>query len=101
MKQSIKRYISFISYRAIWGWIETFNEEFIQLYREKGRIDGSPEFLFSLCQDNPMRKDKELLWPFQTALLLMCPGVLEESVEYKGVKGNVAPRHPTVVCNSF
>ncbi|KAI9498079.1 hypothetical protein BDB00DRAFT_801050, partial [Zychaea mexicana] len=85
MKPSVQRMISIIFYRAIWGWIESFQDEFVQLYREKGRVDGSPEILFMLCRDTAMKKSKETLWPFQTALLLISPGLMVETAQYNSI----------------
>ncbi|KAI9256454.1 hypothetical protein BDA99DRAFT_539525 [Phascolomyces articulosus] len=97
MKQPMQHYVSFIAYRAIWGWIEAFDQEFIQLYKEKGRIFESLDILFTLCQSNPVKKGKELLWPFQTALLLISPGILEEAVEFDENKQINSSPHPSIL----
>ncbi|KAI8141679.1 hypothetical protein BJV82DRAFT_714889 [Fennellomyces sp. T-0311] len=97
MKQTVQRIVCIIAYRAIWGWIEAFDGEFTQLYKDKGRVDGSPEILFALCRDSTMRKDRELLWPFQTALLLISPGLLNEVARYDVVKARRTSCHPSVL----
>ncbi|KAI8972992.1 hypothetical protein BDB01DRAFT_839035 [Pilobolus umbonatus] len=63
--------------RAIWGWIETYPGEFMQLCHNQKTLDGGPDVLFDVCNalaDNPRKR--AILWPLQTMLLILCPDVL-------------------------
>lgn len=69
--------VSILLYRAIWGWIDGFPQEYIQLCREQHRLEGRPDNLFRMCAelaDTPAKK--ETFWPLQVALLLLCPDTL-------------------------
>jgi neurofibromin 1 len=63
--------------RSIWGWIETYPGEFMQLCQSQKKLDGGPDILFEICLSlaDTTRK-KAILWPLQTMLLVLCPDIL-------------------------
>ncbi|KAI9020828.1 hypothetical protein CLU79DRAFT_835831, partial [Phycomyces nitens] len=77
LKKSPQLIIATILRRSIWGWIETYPSEFIDLCRNKKRLDGRPDILFDICNSlaDTSRK-KAILWPLQTILLALCPDLM-------------------------
>ncbi|RCH89739.1 Ras GTPase activating protein ira2, partial [Rhizopus stolonifer] len=74
LRKSTQLIVAAILRRAIWGWIETYPGEFMQLYQSQKKLDGGPDVLFDICLSlaDTTRK-KAILWPLQTMLLLLCP----------------------------
>ncbi|KAL0094126.1 hypothetical protein F4703DRAFT_1816773 [Phycomyces blakesleeanus] len=85
LKKSAQLAIAVILRRAIWGWIETYPSEFINLCRSKKRLDGRPDILFDICNSlaDTTRK-KAILWPLQTILLALCPDLMIASSASEG-----------------
>lgn len=77
MKKNAQLAIAVSLRKAIWGWIETYPAEFVQLCQSQRRLEGSPEILFDICNSlADTSKRKAILWPLQTMLLILCPDVL-------------------------
>ncbi|KAJ3188570.1 Ras GTPase activating protein ira2 [Gaertneriomyces sp. JEL0708] len=75
--------------RAIWNWIETFPAEFQVLCQSQGRMEGNPDLLFDIFNNNTdSTRRKTLFWPVQTMLLTLCPDVLYAI----GMVGNAGDR---------
>ncbi|KAI8390971.1 uncharacterized protein BYT42DRAFT_508674 [Radiomyces spectabilis] len=88
LKKSAQLVIAVILRKAIWGWIETYPSEFLQLCHSQKRLDGGPEVFFDMCNSlaDTTRK-KAILWPLQILLLILCPDLLLQSAvsESKGI----------------
>ncbi|KAI9475616.1 MAG: hypothetical protein EXX96DRAFT_506141 [Benjaminiella poitrasii] len=80
LKKSTQLIVAAILRRAIWGWIETYPGEFMQLCQSQKKLDGGPDVLFEICLAlaDTTRK-KAILWPLQTMLLILCPDILYSS----------------------
>ncbi|KAI8373844.1 hypothetical protein BD560DRAFT_393755 [Blakeslea trispora] len=74
LRKSAQLIVAAILRRAIWGWIEMYPGEFMQLYQSQKKLEGGPDVLFDICLSlaDTTRK-KAILWPLQTMLLLLCP----------------------------
>eukprot|EP00158_Paraphelidium_tribonemae_P009440 Partr_v1_DN28866_c0_g1_i2_m33177 putative NA len=63
--------------KAIWNWINLHPQEFIALHMKRKRLEGVSDSLFEhfneLADNN---KRKNVVLPFQTALVILCPDVL-------------------------
>ena len=85
MKKNAQLAIAVSLRRAIWGWIETYPAEFVQLCQSQRRLEGSPEILFDICNSlADTSKRKAILWPLQTMLLILCPDVLMAATMSEG-----------------
>ncbi|KAI9277397.1 hypothetical protein BY458DRAFT_433218 [Sporodiniella umbellata] len=76
-KRTTQQWMAVALRKAIWNWIENYSTEFITLFREQKRLDGTPEILFDIFNslaDNT--KKKASFWPTQTMLLVLCPDIL-------------------------
>lgn len=68
--------------KAIWNWIETYPQEFMELQCKPNEelsdcCDKLFEQLDGFAENN---KRKSFVWPLQILLLLLCPKILEEIV---------------------
>lgn len=81
LKKSTQLIVAAILRRAIWGWIETYPGEFMQLCQSQKRLEGGPDILFDICLSlaDTTRK-KAILWPLQTMLLILCPDILTAAI---------------------
>jgi neurofibromin 1 len=69
--------------KAIWNWLDTYPEEFMDLQkRPNDELSDSCAKLFEqLDQLYDKQKGKAInIWPLQTMLLVLCPIILEELV---------------------
>jgi neurofibromin 1 len=85
LKKSSQLIVAAILRRAIWGWIETYPGEFMQLCQSQKKLEGGPDVLFEICLSlaDTTRK-KAILWPLQTMLLILCPDILYSSANPDG-----------------
>ncbi|KAI7901148.1 uncharacterized protein BX663DRAFT_457281 [Cokeromyces recurvatus] len=85
LKKTTQLIVAAILRRAIWGWIETYPSEFMQLCQSQKKLDGGPDVLFEICLSlaDTTRK-KANLWPLQTMLLILCPDLLCSSANPDG-----------------
>ncbi|CAO3650284.1 unnamed protein product [Mucor fragilis] len=85
LKKSTQLIVAAILRRAIWGWIETYPGEFMQLCQSQKKLEGGPDVLFEICLSlaDTTRK-KAILWPLQTMLLILCPDILYSSANPDG-----------------
>ena len=77
MKKNISLAVPVVLKRAIWNWIEVFPQEFIAMHQSQKRFEGASDSLFEFftpITDN--NKRKSVIWPFQTALLMLSPDIL-------------------------
>lgn len=90
LKKSTQLIVAAILRRAIWGWIETYPGEFMQLCQSQKRLEGGPDVLFEICASlaDTTRK-KAILWPLQTMLLILCPDILYSISTPEGSSRNV------------
>ncbi|KAI8975307.1 hypothetical protein BDF20DRAFT_914255 [Mycotypha africana] len=80
LKKSTQLTVAAILRRAIWGWIETYPGEFMQLCQNQKKLEGGPDVLFEICLSlaDTTRK-KAILWPLQTMLFILCPDGLQNN----------------------
>lgn len=77
LKKATQLIVAAILRRAIWGWIETFPNEFIQLCQTQKKLEGGPDLLFEICIPlTDTTRKKAILWPLMTMLLVLCPDIL-------------------------
>ncbi|KAI8078349.1 hypothetical protein BDF21DRAFT_43098 [Thamnidium elegans] len=90
LKKATQLVVAAILRRAIWGWIETYPGEFMQLCQNQKRLEGGPDVLFEICLSlaDTTRK-KAILWPLQTMLLILCPDILYSVSTPEGSSRNV------------
>ncbi|KAI8388661.1 uncharacterized protein BYT42DRAFT_242275 [Radiomyces spectabilis] len=77
MKFGAKLQFSHMIRKAIWKWIECYPSEFAEVCNSEKRLLGGSELLFDMCSsaaDNT--KNKTILWPLQTILLVLSPDLL-------------------------
>lgn len=79
MKPAFQRMVSVTAYHAIWEWMDMFPMEFANLYIRRQPPRGDPDKLFMHLYGGS-RKNL-VLWPFLTALILLCPNMLSESLQ--------------------
>ncbi len=86
--------IAVVAPLLITRWVERHPQEFIQLHATQSRMDGGPDTLFDMTQtvvDNGRKKG--LLYPLQTALVLLLPDVFEVASNLREAKtGSVAKK---------
>ncbi|MBW0469189.1 hypothetical protein O181_008904 [Austropuccinia psidii MF-1] len=63
--------------RSIWNWIETYPNEYANLLRSNGRLEGSPEVLFDVAHGlSENGKKRAYIWPMMSMLLALCPDIV-------------------------
>eukprot|EP00054_Salpingoeca_dolichothecata_P028574 m.218407 g.218407 ORF g.218407 m.218407 type:complete len:2785 (-) comp26259_c1_seq1:68-8422(-) len=79
MKKGVQVAVATQLCHAIWGWVEKYPIEFMELQQGGQRLSNSCEPLFDLfyeLADKPQRKIS--FWPLLTRLLLLCPDLMLE-----------------------
>lgn len=69
-------------------WLEQNPREFVELHSRHRRIDGGVETLFEMSNSVSEGRRKALLFPFQTALLLLLPDVFEVASHMRDARGS-------------
>lgn len=102
MKPAFQRMVSVTAYHAIWEWMDMFPMEFANLYIRRQPPRGDPDKLFMHLYGGS-RKNLAL-WPFLTALILLCPNMLSESLQLSNPmaslrtqKAIVSTPHPSML----
>ncbi|KAF8455245.1 hypothetical protein BDZ91DRAFT_746797 [Kalaharituber pfeilii] len=76
LRKSTQNIIATLVPDAIHNWIDTNPREFVELHMTQRRLEGGTETLFDMTvglQDN--NKRRSILWPLQTAIVLLMPEV--------------------------
>ena len=76
LRKSTQNIIATVLPDAIHNWIDTNPRDFVDLHLSQRRLEGGAEMLFDIAmslQDNSKRRS--ILWPLQTALVLLMPEV--------------------------
>jgi neurofibromin 1 len=66
--------------KAIWIWVNSYPDQFAEVYASNARLLPGSEVLFDMCSsaaDTP--KKKAVLWPLQTMLLTLSPDFLTQA----------------------
>lgn len=76
LHKSTQNIIATVLPDAIHNWIDTNPRDFVELHLAQRKLEGGAEMLFDIAmqlQDNAKRRS--VLWPLQTALVLLIPDV--------------------------
>ena len=76
LQKSTQNIIATVLPDAIHNWIDTNPRDFVDLHLTQRRLEGGADVLFDIAtqlQDNSRRRS--ILWPLQTALVLLIPEV--------------------------
>lgn len=76
LHKSTQNIIATVLPDAIHNWIDTNPRDFVELHMTQRKLEGGAEMLFDIAmqlQDN--NKRRSILWPLQTALVLLMPDV--------------------------
>ncbi|KAF7721136.1 Ras GTPase activating protein ira2, partial [Apophysomyces ossiformis] len=77
MKRHGKLLFSRMMRKAIWRWIETYPNQFAEVCASEDRLLGGSEILFDMCSSTADNlRNKAILWPLQTILLVLSPDLL-------------------------
>ncbi|KAG0184581.1 Ras GTPase activating protein ira2 [Apophysomyces sp. BC1034] len=77
MKRHGKLLFSKMMRKAIWRWIETYSNQFAEVCSSDDRLLGGSEILFDMCNSTADNlRNKAVLWPLQTILLVLSPDLL-------------------------
>ncbi|KAG1224074.1 hypothetical protein G6F35_004251 [Rhizopus arrhizus] len=78
MRQQGRLLFSKLIRKAIWRWIESYPNEFAQVFTTAPLLDS--EQLFDMCNSTAdSSKNKSVLWPLQTILLVLSPESLMQA----------------------
>ncbi|CAH7670866.1 hypothetical protein BY996DRAFT_4641287 [Phakopsora pachyrhizi] len=76
LKRAAQSDISLALRRSIWNWIETYPNEYANLVRSNGRLDGGPDVLFDVAHGlSENGKKRAYTWPMMAMLLAVCPDI--------------------------
>jgi len=87
-RRSFQSTVAVVAPLLIMRWVDRFPQEFVQLHAMRHRVDGGPDTLFDMTQafvDSGRKRG--LLYPLQTALLLLLPDVFEVASNLREAKG--------------
>lgn len=76
LRKSTQNIIATVLPEAIYNWIDTNPRDFVELHSTQRRLEGGADVLIDIAtqvQDNAKRR--AILWPLQTALVLLIPEV--------------------------
>lgn len=77
MKRQGKLLFAKMMRRAIWRWIETYPNQFAEVCTSDNRLLSGSENLFDMCSSNANNpREKAILWPLQTILLVLSQDLL-------------------------
>lgn len=91
LHKSTQNIIATVLPDAIHNWIDTNPRDFVELHMTQRRMEGGAEMLFDIAmqlQDNSKRRS--ILWPLQTALVLLMPEVFWLAGMMSDTKGSAA-----------
>jgi len=87
-RKPLQNAVAVVAPLLISRWVDRYPDEFVKLHYLRQRVDGSPDTLFDMAQTvvDSGRK-RGLLYPLQTALLLLLPDVFEVASNMREAKG--------------
>lgn len=71
MKPEAQSAVAIFLRRAIWNWIETFPNEFVDMANGHRKLDGAPERVFDLFLQIKNDHNRKIMWPVLTALIIL------------------------------
>lgn len=89
LRKSFQTTIAIVLPLLITRWLETNPKDFVALHSTRKRLDGGAETLFDMTNSMfESGKRKALLFPLQTALLLLLPDVFEVASHMREIKSS-------------
>ncbi|KAK6954911.1 hypothetical protein Daesc_002540 [Daldinia eschscholtzii] len=86
-RRAYQNTIAVITPLLITGWIERYPKEFVTLHHQHRKLEGGPDTLFDMTQTiADSGKRRSILFPFQTALLMLIPDVFEVASNLREAK---------------
>lgn len=93
LKASTQNLIATVLPDAIHNWIDRNPEDFVKLHLSERRLEGGAEVLFDIAtQLTDIVKRRSILWPLQTALVLLIPEVFYMAVMMGETKGGATAK---------